>query len=76
MDEPACTSLGISRCFKESYYYQCYVLGLYRDNGKENGNYYIIIGYILGLYYSVGTTPIMENQMDKKMENEMETGII
>ena len=24
-------------------------LGLYRDNGKENGNYYIIIGYILGL---------------------------
>ena len=27
-----------------------YVLGLYRDNGKENGNYYIIIGYILGLY--------------------------
>ena len=26
------------------------ILGLYRDNGKENGNYYIIIGYILGLY--------------------------
>ena len=20
------------------------------DNGKENGNYYIVIGYILGLY--------------------------
>ena len=24
-------------------------LGLHRDNGKENGNYYITIGYILGL---------------------------
>ena len=24
---------------------------IYRDNGKENGNYYIIIGYILGLYW-------------------------
>ena len=24
-------------------------LGLYWDNGKENGNYYIIIGCILGL---------------------------
>ena len=23
--------------------------GFYRDNGKENGNNYIIIGYILGL---------------------------
>ena len=22
-----------------------YVLGLYKDNGKENGNYYIIVGY-------------------------------
>ena len=22
----------------------------FRDNGKENGNYYIIIGYILGLF--------------------------
>ena len=30
-----------------------YILGLYRDNGKENGNYYIIIGYILGLYGSL-----------------------
>ena len=25
------------------------IWGLYRDNGKENGNYHIIIGYILGL---------------------------
>ena len=24
---------------------------LYRDNGKENGNYYIITGYILRLYW-------------------------
>ena len=37
------------------------------DNGKENGNYYIIIGYILGLYW--GYIGIME----KKMET---TGII
>ena len=27
------------------------ILGLYRDNGKENGNYHTIIGYILGLDY-------------------------
>ena len=26
------------------------ILGLYRDYGKENGNYIIISGYILGLY--------------------------
>ena len=26
------------------------ILGLYRDNGKENGNYYNIVGYMLGLY--------------------------
>ena len=32
------------------------------------------IGVILGLYRD--NTPIMENQMEKKMENEMETGII
>ena len=25
--------------------------GLYGDNGKENGNYFVIIGYILGLYW-------------------------
>ena len=25
-------------------------LGVYRDNGKENGNYSIMIRYILGLY--------------------------
>ena len=25
-------------------------IALYRDNGKENGNYFIIIGVILGLY--------------------------
>ena len=32
------------------------------------------IGVILGLYRD--NTPIMENQMEKKMENEMEAGII
>ena len=25
------------------------LLGLYRDNGKENGNYHVTIGYILVL---------------------------
>ena len=30
------------------------ILGLYRDNGKENGNYRIIIGHILGLYRDNG----------------------
>ena len=27
-----------------------YVLGLYGDNRKENGNYYSMMGYILGSY--------------------------
>ena len=27
------------------------ILGLYRDNGKENGNYYNIIGYMWGFSY-------------------------
>ena len=32
-------------------YIYIYILGLYcRDNGKEHGNYYIMIGYILGLF--------------------------
>ena len=26
----------------------------YWDNGKENGNYYIIIGYIQGIYWDNG----------------------
>ena len=28
-----------------------YIMGLYWDNGKENGNDYIIIGFILGVYW-------------------------
>ena len=39
------------------YYNRVYIgvlLGLHRDNGKENGNYYIIIGSILGLYRDHG----------------------
>ena len=31
-----------------------YILGLHRDNGKENGNYYITVVYILGLYRDNG----------------------
>ena len=26
-------------------------VGLFWDNGKENGNYYILVGYVLGLLY-------------------------
>ena len=37
-------------------------MGLYWDNGKENGNYYSIIGYILGFYW--GTIGIMEKKME------------
>ena len=29
-------------------------IGLIRDNGKEAGNYYIIIGYMLGIYWDNG----------------------
>ena len=43
-------------------------MGLYWDNAKENGNYYGIIGYI-----GILPPPVMENHMEKKMENEMET---
>ena len=32
------------------------------DNGKENGNYYIIMGYLLGLYR--GYIGIMEKKME------------
>ena len=28
-----------------------FMLGFYRDDGKENGNYYSIMGFILGLYW-------------------------
>ena len=30
------------------------ILGLYWNNGKENGSYYISIGVILGLYWDNG----------------------
>ena len=29
------------------------ILGLYRDNGKENENYYMIIRHILGYLFGV-----------------------
>ena len=35
--------------------------GLYRDNGKENGYYYIIMVYILGFYW--GYIGIMEKEI-------------
>ena len=40
-----------------------YILGEYRVNGKDNGNHKDYIG-------------IMESQIEKNMENEMETDII
>ena len=30
------------------------MLGLYWDNGKENGNYYIITGYLYGVIHRLG----------------------
>ena len=54
-------------------------------NGTEHGSYYIIMGLkCIGLsrnvyvfiYIYVGITPIMENQMQKKTEHEITTGII
>ena len=56
------------------------ILGLYWDSGKENGNYYIIwvhIRVLWELYWAYSDiTPIeMENQIDKTMENKMETCI-
>ena len=29
-------------------------MGLYREDGKANGNYYIIIGCIMGIYWDNG----------------------
>ena len=48
------TRLVFTRCGSLSTAYVCVLcqlsllLGLYRDNGKENGKYYIILGYMLG----------------------------
>ena len=42
------------------------MLELYRDNGKENGNYYTILGLYRGYYWGyIG-----------RMENNMETTIV
>ena len=67
----------LQRPAKNGNYYS--TLGLYWENGEANGNYYSV----LGLYYDSGNygiwghyPPIMENQMEKKMENEMESGIV
>ena len=38
------------------------ILGLYWDSGKENRNYYILIGHIRGY------NGIIEKKMEKKME--------
>ena len=37
---------GKALCSQNLVRWEC-IGGLYRDNGKENGSYYIIIGYIL-----------------------------
>ena len=55
-----------------------YLWLLYRDNGKENGNYYLgfrVLGFGFPEIRGTFLVTIMENQMEKKMENEMETGI-
>ena len=44
-------ALGIMEKKRETTMVYCgyigYILGLYRDNGKENGNYYSILGLYL-----------------------------
>ena len=43
---PQITSMALQ---KEQIKCGVELLGFYRDNGEEHGNYYITIGYILGL---------------------------
>ena len=51
-----------------------FILGLYWDNGKENGNYYSLLGYILGLYW--GYIGIMENKMEATIVCSYQVGIL
>ena len=44
----ACASLG-RKNGKNGVYIGFWVWGQYRDNGQEDGNYYMKIGYVLGL---------------------------
>ena len=46
-----------------------YILRLYGDTGKENGNYNVIIGYIFGLYRDNG-------KEDGKYYNKDSIGVI
>ena len=43
---PQITSMALQA---EQIKYGVELLGFYRDNGEEHGNYYIMIEYILGL---------------------------
>ena len=53
-------------------------------NGHENGNYYnrvqsfefLSLYHLCSILFGDMVPPIMENQMEKNMENEMEAGII
>ena len=42
----------------------------------DRGKTALLPASLLGGFPKLGKTTIMENQMEKKMENEMETGII
>ena len=52
------TVISTTRSAKKYLRTHCSILGLYRGNGKQNGNYYSI----LGLYR--GNIGIMENKME------------
>ena len=52
------------------------IMGLSGDNGKVNGNYIELVVSLNRADPKIRGTFIMENQMEKKMENEMETGFI
>ena len=52
------------------------ILGLYWDNGEIMETTIGFKDFLFGDTMVPNITPIMENQMEKNMENEMEAGII
>ena len=52
------------------------IMGSSEDNGKVNGNYIELVVSLNRGDPKIRRTCRMENQMEKKMENEIETGFI
>ena len=52
-------------------------MGIYGNNGKQNGSFYVGVTQCLGCRIVTWVkTGIKENQMDKKLEHDMEPGVI